>query len=74
MVVGLRYDGTVIMLGGLSPRYQTEISEWTDIVAVSAGGTHAVGLRADGTVVAVGRDDQDQLFVEHWTDIRTTVR
>jgi hypothetical protein len=30
------------------------VSDWTDIVAISVSGDHTVGLKSDGTVVAVG--------------------
>ena len=38
-------------------------------VAVSAGDSHTVGLKADGTVVAVGDNDHGQCNVDRWTDI-----
>jgi 20S proteasome alpha/beta subunit len=36
---------------------------------VAAGGRHTVGLKSDGTVVAVGNNDYGQLNVGAWTDI-----
>ena len=36
---------------------------------VSAGSGHTVGLKSDGTVVAVGRNDDDECNVSDWTDI-----
>ncbi|TET56774.1 MAG: chromosome condensation regulator, partial [Dehalococcoidia bacterium] len=36
---------------------------------VAAGSYHTVGLRADGTVVAVGRNDYEQCDVGGWSDI-----
>jgi alpha-tubulin suppressor-like RCC1 family protein len=33
---------------------QCDVSDWRDIVAISAGEWHTVGLKADGTVVAAG--------------------
>ena len=36
---------------------------------VSAGKDHTVGLKADGTVVAVGDNDRGQCDVDGWTDI-----
>ena len=38
-------------------------------MAVSAGSYHTVGLKADGTVVAVGYNDNGQCDVDGWTDI-----
>ena len=45
------------------------MADWTDIVAVSAGNDHTVGLKSDGTVVAVGDNDDGQCEVADWTDI-----
>ena len=42
---------------------------WTDIIAVSAGELHTVGLRSDGTVVATGDNVCGQCDVSGWTDI-----
>jgi tetratricopeptide (TPR) repeat protein len=42
---------------------------WHDIVAVSAGDTHFVGLKSDGTVVAAGGDIIGECDVSDWTDI-----
>ena len=36
---------------------------------VSAGGSHTVGLKADGTVVAVGYNGDGRCDVDGWTDI-----
>jgi alpha-tubulin suppressor-like RCC1 family protein len=38
-------------------------------VIISAGGFHTVGLRTDGTVIAVGSDVHGQLAVSDWYDI-----
>ena len=35
-------------------------------MAIAAGYTHTVGLRADGTVVAVGYNDYGQCNVSSW--------
>ena len=62
--VGLKSDGTVVAVG---------YSEWTDIVAVSAGDYHEVGLKSDGTVVVIKPIldcfDKGQCGVSGWTDI-----
>ena len=45
---------------------------WNDIAVrntISAGGTHTVGLKTDGTVVAVGDNDYNQCKVSDWKDI-----
>ena len=46
-----------------------DVSSWTDIVAVSAGVEHTVGLKADGTVVAVGGGVDGRRDVSKWTGI-----
>ena len=38
-------------------------------MAVSAGGSHTIGLKSDGTVVAVGYNEYGQCDLSNWTDI-----
>ena len=38
-------------------------------MAISAGYDHTIGLKADGTVVAVGNNTDGQCDVSDWTDI-----
>ena len=54
------------------------VSRWNDIIAVSAGGSHIVGMKKDGTVVAVGKNgigrysefrDLGQCDVSSWEEI-----
>jgi hypothetical protein len=45
------------------------VSSWTDIVQVAAGEYHTVGLKSDGTVVAVGDNTYGQTHTNDWTDI-----
>jgi len=40
-----------------------------NVATVSTGYSHAVGLKSDGTVVAVGNNDFGQCDVENWEDI-----
>lgn len=47
----------------------SQLSDWTDIIAVSASCLHVVGLKADGTVVAVGSNIHGQCYVSGWKDI-----
>ena len=47
----------------------TAAVEETDIAAVSAGYYHTVGLKADGTVVAVGDNSFGQCDVSDWQNI-----
>jgi len=82
-VVGLKSDGTVVAEGGkprqgLDPQLddwqrndhgQLNVSDWTDIIQISAGEAHTVGLKSDGTVVAVGHNVFGQLDVNEWKNI-----
>jgi alpha-tubulin suppressor-like RCC1 family protein len=48
---------------------ETDVSAWTNIKAIAAGSYHTVGLKEDGTVVAVGDNGYGQLNVSTWTNI-----
>ncbi|MEN6340043.1 MAG: protein kinase [Clostridiaceae bacterium] len=63
---GLLQDGTVETSYELC---QSEVETWTDIVAISVGASHIVGLKNDGTVVAAGPDDVGENDVSDWHDI-----
>jgi alpha-tubulin suppressor-like RCC1 family protein len=47
----------------------TTVSNRTEIVAIATGGYHTVGLKSDGTAVAVGRNRYGQCNVSGWTDL-----
>lgn len=50
--------------------YHLQSSEWRDIVSISAGADHVIGLKADGTVVGGGEScngEQDSL--SDWPDV-----
>ena len=63
---GRNIDGTVV--NAFSNQSSLNIGDWTDIVAID-GSDHLVGLKSDGTVVAVGDNTYGQCNVESWTDI-----
>lgn len=80
--VGLAADGTVHITGYRSASQLRQIANhkenWTDIIAIAAGGGdtdpsngngHTVGLKSNGTVVAVGDNTYGQCNVNGWTDI-----
>lgn len=78
--VGLDASGNIHITGYGSEKQLRQIAEradeWTGIVAISTGGGsngggggHTVGLRRDGTVVAVGANDNHQLDVDDWENI-----
>lgn len=66
--IGIKTDGTVLATGNNNDG-QCDVSDWTDIIAVSAGENHTVGLENDGTVIAVGNNEHGQCDVTEWTDI-----
>jgi alpha-tubulin suppressor-like RCC1 family protein len=70
--VAVTRDGQVKAAGTNSDgQCFTNTYDWRDMAAVSAGSGFTVGLRADGTVLAVGRNDFGQLNVKGWTDVKS---
>ena len=65
----LKNDGTVISTGSYGNGGEYDVSNWTDIVAVCDTYWHTVGLKSDGTVVAVGANGCGQCDVDDWRDI-----
>ncbi|MBQ5329534.1 MAG: TIR domain-containing protein [Oscillospiraceae bacterium] len=63
--ITLKIDGTVVKKGD----YSEKISQWKDIIDISTSGKHIVGLKSDGTVVAVGENGSKQCNVSEWKDI-----
>ena len=49
---------------------QNNVTAFTDIVEIAANGYQSIGLKSDGTVVAVGNNDYGQCDVSGWTDIK----
>ncbi len=68
LIVGLREDHTVVVLGD-NTYGSCNVADWTGIVAIAAGANHTVGLKCDGTVVAVGMDNLGQCNVDQWENI-----
>ena len=50
------YNGTVIA-AGYNGWGQRDVGSWSNIVAISAGCGYAIGLKANGTMVAAGEVD-----------------
>lgn len=74
--VGVKADGTVAATtytGNMKYYYGAcEVSDWKNIIAVSAGWKHTAGLRENGTVVATkytGEYYDGQSDVSGWRDI-----
>ena len=63
--VHIRHETTV----SGKKKTQIPLSKWTDIISVSVGSGHVVGLRSDGTVVACGNNYDNQCSVENWSEI-----
>ena len=74
--VGLLNDGTVITAGVNDSVYhdgepegkECKTGDWTNIQKVSAGMTHTIGLRTNGTVLA-GYNEYGECDVSAWTNI-----
>lgn len=71
--VALYDDGTVRAIGN-NNFGKCNVSNWTDIIAVAAGGFHTVGLKADGRVVCAGCErgeinDVGQCDTNEWRDV-----
>lgn len=78
--VGLDVNGEVHIVGyaseNLLKHIENEKQAWSDLVDISAGGgggdyvrAFVVGLKSDGTAVAVGANDYGQCNVDGWQDL-----
>lgn len=79
--VALTNSGDILIAGirrSDEEKIRNDKENWHDIIAVAAGGGypgedgeqgHTVGLRRDGTVVAIGDRGKGQCNVEGWEDI-----
>lgn len=66
--IGLKEDGTVVAT------YQdTKVWTWTGIDHIAASDTHVVGLKKDGSVEAVGKNDKGQCDVSNWSQITQVI-
>lgn len=64
--VGIKNDKTVVATS-YNNEGQSNVSEWNDIVSISAKGIVTIGLKSDGTVVA--SHQLTNIDVSEWTDI-----
>ncbi len=70
-LLGIRTDGTVLAAANSSEDEAdaAAIRQWNEITAIASGWFYTVGLRVDGSVVAVGENDSGQCNVENWKNI-----
>ncbi len=70
-LVGLKTDGTVISEGVEQEYMINTVEKWSGIVKIAVANETVVGLKGDGTVVAVcpARSDKGQCEVDDWTDV-----
>lgn len=72
MTTALKNDGTVLATKNTYTKKELlpNTSKWKDIVQISAGDSHLLGLKKDGKVVATGgRNDNGENNVSKWTEI-----
>lgn len=80
--VALTEEGDLLFAGyenGQKKQFLSNKSQWKDVVSIAAGGGgkgekckgkgHTVGLKSDGTVVAIGDNSYGQCNVSDWRDI-----
>lgn len=68
--VGVCRNGTVVTTDrALKTQWWSDVATWKNIVSVSAGDYHILGLREDGTVAAAGRSTSGQCGTESWRNI-----
>lgn len=58
-----------VLAVGNNNSYKCDVSSWSDIIEVSAGDYHTVGIKSNGTVVTVGNNDYNQCEISSWNDI-----
>lgn len=71
-LMGLRKDGTIMVEIQKDESKMCDVSGWHDIARIACGEEHTVGLKKDGTVVAVGNNDDGQCKCDvsrGWRDI-----
>lgn len=69
-LLGIRTDGTVLAANSSEDEADAAaIRQWNEITAIASGWFYTVGLRVDGSVVAVGENDSGQCNVEKWRNI-----
>lgn len=65
-IAGVKHTGMVLDTDSAEER---DISGWEGVISISVAYSHKVGLKAGGSVIAVGDNDKGQCEVSEWTDI-----
>lgn len=66
--VGVQNNGRVLAVGS-NEHGQTNVQNWKDIQAVSAGYLHTIGIKTDGSLISTGLNNYGQCDVQAWSDI-----
>ncbi len=69
--IALQDGGMVLAAGDLTEN--DDFSMWQNIIAIAVNDFHYVGLKVNGTVVALGVDSDGRLKVSNWTNIDTDI-
>lgn len=67
--VAVKADGTVVANVRDNKFNQGDVSDWDNIVAISAETDRTIGLKSDGTVLAVGENRHSDCDVDGWDNI-----
>lgn len=54
-----------------NPYGQENVSDWENIISISVGDQHAIGLKNDGSVISVGHNVDGCCDVSSWNSIKT---
>jgi Regulator of chromosome condensation (RCC1) repeat len=58
---------------GRTAERQCEVGTWREMVVITSGDWHTVGVRADGTAIATGNNRRGQCEVGDWRGLTTVV-
>ncbi|MCD8089247.1 MAG: hypothetical protein LUD81_01235, partial [Clostridiales bacterium] len=69
-IAAVKENGGAVAAGSSRhDRGQCDVGGWSDIVSVSAGNWHTIGLKTDGTVVAAGDQEKGRCDGGGWSGI-----
>lgn len=67
LTIGLQENGIAKIAGNHGKT--ADLTAWYDLIDVAAGEQFVVGLKFDGTVIAVGHNGDGQINVENWINV-----